>query len=145
MDFFWNSLKNINPMEGTLMAILIAFFIIGLDVPEQVSDAVDTLPSKILIFIIVAYLFLYSNTVLAVLFLIVAFDLMLKSGVSNLSFFQGTHEQEKQRIFTSLNEQPYTLEQEIVKKMTPRVNSSRSITLPTFLPTLESDHDATLL
>ena len=104
---------------------------------------------KIVIVSIVIYLFLYKNSVLAVLVLFAAFDLMRRSSnsIANLEriFMNPGCEDGKdmsQYPFTPYNQFPYTLEQEVVKKMAPIVQSGSVLTKASYKPFLESDHDA---
>ena len=54
----------------------------GLKTPEPLAEVVDTLVGKITIIIMVLYLFIHSNPILAVLALFVGFDLIRRSSVA---------------------------------------------------------------
>jgi succinate dehydrogenase hydrophobic anchor subunit len=131
-------------IELAFCIILIIFFILGLDLPEGVKQIIDTLPMKIVLLGLIVYIFLYSSAIIAVLFLLVILDLMLKSSILSNSL-SGPHELQKQKVFANLNQKPYTLEQEIVKIMAPRVNSGKSVTTALYLPLSENDHDASTI
>jgi hypothetical protein len=47
--------------------------------------------------------------------------------------------------FTAFNQYPYTLEQEVVKKMAPIVQSGSSLSKASYMPTLENLHDASTI
>jgi hypothetical protein len=131
-------------MEIILIIILGLFFIAGFDLPDSVSGVVDTLPVKISMLFVSIYLFIYRSPVLAVLFLIVVFDLMVKSGNSHISYIKA-HEEYKQAVYSNMNEMPYTLEQDMVTKMAPLVSAGTSVTISSFLPVLDKIHDAGFL
>ena len=94
---------------------------------------------------LVVYLFMHSNTILAVLSLFVAFDLIRRSsaatGIDALRQYEPT-EVKKSSQFTALNQFPYTLEQEVVKKMAPIVGGGSSMSKASYSPILEDLHDA---
>jgi hypothetical protein len=93
-------------------------------------------------------MFLHSNPILAVLSLFVAFDLIRRSsaatGISALQKYAPT-EQKKMSQFNAYNQFPYTLEQEVVKKMAPIVQSGSSLSQASYKPLLDDTHDASTL
>jgi len=145
MDIFSSLLKKENMGELVLVIVFIIYIIIGFKTPAPIANLVDTLVGKIVIFIIVVYLFMNCNPILAVLALFVAFDLMrrssLSTGLGALQKYAPT-EEKKMSQFTAFNQFPYTLEQEIVKKMAPIVRSGSSLTPPSYKPILENLYDA---
>ena len=120
----------------------------GYKTPEPVANLVDTLVGKIVIIIIVIYMFIKTNPVLAVLALFVGFDLIRRSsyvtGIDALQKYAPT-EEKKASQFTAYNQFPYTLEQEIVKKMAPILQTGSSLTKPSYKPVLENLYDASPL
>jgi hypothetical protein len=91
---------------------------------------------------------MHANPILAVLALFVAFDLIRRSsmttGIDALKRFAPS-EKKRSSQFTAFNQFPYTLEQEVVKKMAPIVNSGSSLTPPSYKPLLENLYDASPL
>jgi len=135
--------ENINQL---LLAILfIIYLIMGYKTPEPIANIVDTLAGKIVIFIMVIFMFMHANPILAVLSLFVAFDLIRRAsavtGIDALKKYLPT-EEKKTSQFTAFNQYPYTLEQEVVKKMAPIVQSGSSLTKASYMPLLENLHDA---
>ena len=120
----------------------------GYKTPEVVATVLDTLVGKIIIFITVITLFMHANPILAVLSLFVAFDLMRRSaavtGIDALKKYLPT-EEKKSSQFTAFNQYPYTLEQEVVKKMAPIVQSGSSLSKASYMPVLENLHDASTI
>jgi hypothetical protein len=145
MNSFSSLLKKENMGELILIVIFIIYLIMGFKTPQPVAGVVSSLLGKIVIFIIVVYLFMYSNPILAVLALFVAFDLMRRSsiatGIDALKRFAPS-EEKKTSQFTAFNQFPYTLEQEVVKKMAPIIQSGSSLTTASYKPILENLYDA---
>jgi len=106
------------------------------------------LVGKIIIFIVVIYLFMHANPILAVISLFVAFDLIRRSSVATGSgaLLKYTPcEERKSSQFTAFNQFPYTLEQEVVKKMAPIVQSGVSVTKASYKPVLDNLYGASPL
>jgi hypothetical protein len=148
MDSFSSLFKKEHMGEFILVILFIIYLIMGYKTPELVADLIDSLPGKIVVFIIVIYLFMHANPILAVLALFVAFDLIRRSsmttGIDALKRFAPS-EKKRSSQFTAFNQFPYTLEQEVVKKMAPIVNSGSSLTPPSYKPLLENLYDASPL
>jgi hypothetical protein len=148
MDSFSSLFKKENMGELILVILLIIYLILGFKTPEPIASLVDSLVGKIVMFIIVIYLFINCNSILAVLSLFVVFDLIRRSslttGLGALQKYAPT-EVKKMSQFTAFNQFPYTLEQEVVKKMAPIVKSGSSLTPPSYKPLLDNLYDASPL
>jgi hypothetical protein len=145
MESFSNLFKKQHMGELVLVILFIIYLIMGYKTPEPIANMVDSLVGKIVIFIIVIYLFTYTNPILAVLSLFVAFDLIRRSSVTTgfdaLQKYTPS-EEKKMSQFTAYNQFPYTLEQEVVAKMAPIMKSGSSLTQASYKPLLENLHDA---
>ena len=141
-------LKKEHMGEHILVVLMVVYLVMGFQTPEPIANIVDTLLGKISIFLVVVYLFLNSSPILAVLALFVAFDLLRRSsavtGIDAQRKYAPTEER-KSSQFTAFNQFPYTLEQEVVKKMAPIVQSGRTLTKPSYKPMLDNLHDASSL
>ena len=148
MNSFSSLFKKENMGELILAILFIIYLIMGYKTPEPVASLIDSLGGKIVIFIVVIYLFMNSNPVLAVLSLFVAFDLIRRSsvatGIDALKRFAPS-EEKKTSQFSAFNQFPYTLEQEVVKKMAPIVQSGSSLKPASYKPLLENLYDASPL
>ena len=140
-----NLFKKDHMGQLVLAILLIIYLIMGYKTPEPVASMIDSLVGKIIIFIIVIYMFMHCHPILAVLALLVAFDLIRRSssatGLDALQRFAPS-EEKKSSQFTAFNQFPYTLEQEVVKKMAPIIQTSAGMSKPSYKPLLENDHDA---
>jgi hypothetical protein len=148
MNSFSSLFKKEHRGELILIIIFIIYLILGYKTPQPLAFLVDNLIGKIVIFIIVIYMFLYKNPILAVITLFVAFDLMRRSSMTvdnNLIQSYIPSEENKMNQFTAFNQFPYTLEQEVVKKMAPIVQSGSVMKKASFRPMLENLYGASPL
>jgi hypothetical protein len=145
MESFSSLFKKQHMGELVLVILFIVYLILGLKTPQPIANVVDTLVGKIVIILLVIYLFMYANPVLAVLALFVAFDLIRRSsmatGLDALQKFAPS-EEKKMSQFTAYNQFPYTLEQEVVAKMAPIMKSGSSLTQASYKPLLDNLYDA---
>ena len=148
MESFSSLLKKEHMGELVLVVLFIIYLIMGSKTPEPVAGMVDTLVGKIAIFIIIIYLFMHANPILAVLALFVGFDLIRRSsmatGIDALRRFAPS-EEKKSSQFTAFNQFPYTLEQEVVAKMAPLMKSGSSLSQASYKPLLDNLYDASPL
>jgi carbon starvation protein CstA len=145
MESFSRLFKKENMGELVLIILLIVYLILGLKTPEPLASMIDSMGGKIVMFVVVIYLFMNAHPILAVLSLLAAFDLMRRSsmttGIAALQKFAPS-EEKKMSQFTAYNQFPYTLEQEVVSKMAPIMKSGYSITPASFKPLLDNTYDA---
>jgi len=145
MNSFSSLLKKEHRGELILTIIFIIYLILGYRTPQPVAFLVDNIVGKIVIFIIVIYMFLYMNPILAVIALFVAFDLMRRSTMTVSNDLIQSYipsEENKMNQFTAFNQFPYTLEQEVVKKMAPIVQSGSVLKKASYKPMLEDLYGA---
>lgn len=147
MDYF-STLFDKKNMPQLVLAVLFALYLVmGYQIPEGVATAIDSTVGKIVVVVVALMLFAYSNPVLGVLALLVAYQLIkgasVKTGMAGLEEYYPT-EAKKWSPFTPTHQFPYTLEQEIVKKMTTQKFNTEYVKAP-FRPTLDDTHDASPL
>ena len=143
MDSF---IKKEHMGEFILVILMIIYLVMGFRTPDIIANIVDSIVGKVMIILIVIYLFMHSNPILAVVAALVAFDLMRRSnnstGLGALQSYAPS-EEKKMSQFSAFNQFPYTLEQEVVAKMAPIVRSGSSLTSAGYKPLLDNLHDAT--
>ena len=148
MDSFTSLLKKEHMGEFVLVILMIVYLVMGFKTPNMVASVVDTMVGKVGIIVVVIYLFMNANPILAVVAALVAFDLMrrstLSTGLGALSAYAPT-EKKKMSQFSAFNQFPYTLEQEVVAKMAPIVRSGAPLMPASYKPLLDNLHDATPL
>jgi hypothetical protein len=150
MDSISGLFKKENMGQLLLVILFIIYLIMGYKTPQIVANSVDSIVGKIFIIVIVIYLFVHANPVLAVLAMLVAFDLMRRSHISTgrdaMEKFLPSEEKKGCEMsalnFTPYNQFPYTLEQEVVNKMAPMVGNGSVTTKPSYKPVIEDLHDA---
>ena len=112
--------------------------------PEPVANLIDTMPGKIVVTLVALFMFAYTNPILGVLSLLVAYHMItsasIKTGMASLKEYYPT-EDKKWSPFTPTHQFPYTLEQEMVKKMTPQ-KANTNYVAATYKPVLEDTYDA---
>ena len=145
MESYSSLFKKQHMGQLVLVILFIIYLIMGYKTPEPVASMIDSLAGKIVVIIIVIYMFMNTHPVLAVLALFVGFDLIRRSslttGIDALQKYAPS-EVKKTSQFTAFNQFPYTLEQEVVKKMAPIVQSGSSLSKPSYKPLLDNLYDA---
>lgn len=145
MNTFSELFKKEHIGEFVLVILMSIYLIMGFKTPDVIAGLVDNMVGKIVIILVVFYLFMHSNPILAVVAALVAYDLMKKSaGANELQKFAPS-EKKKMSQFSAYNQFPYTLEQEVVAKMAPIVRSGVSLSSASYKPMLDNNHDATPL
>lgn len=127
--------------EIVLGALFAMYYVAGIRPPHAIATLIDTLAGKLLIFCIILYLFIKRHFILGVLAIVAFYDLMRKSsaitGIGDLMRYAPTEEKKFSEL-TAYNQFPYTLEQEVVAKMTTaHFNQGSSISRPSWKPNLE--------
>jgi hypothetical protein len=143
MDYF--SKKHMP--EIVLSGLFIIYLVMDYKMPDSMASIIDTTIGKVVIVVVALMLFGYSNPVLGVLALLVAYNMIkgasVKTGMAGLEEYYPT-EQKKWSPFTPTHQFPYTLEQEVVKNMTTQKFNTEYVKAP-FRPTLDDTHDASPL
>ena len=145
MESFSSLFKKEHMGELILAILFIIYLIMGYRTPEPVAGAIDSVVGKIVVLLIVIYMFMHTHPILAILALFVAFDLMRRSSVSTGSDALKRYapsEEKRSSQFSAFNQYPYTLEQEVVKKMAPIVQSGSTLNKASYKPLLENNYDA---
>jgi hypothetical protein len=144
MEYLNELLEKKNMPQLLLVILFIIYLVIGFKTPESVAMMIDSGVGKIVVALIALLLFAYSNPILGVLGVFVAFHLIrnasIKTGMAGLEEYYPT-EQKKWSPFTPAHQFPYTLEQEVVKNMTTQKFNTEYVKAP-FRPTLVDTHDA---
>jgi len=122
--------------EVILSALFVIYLIMGFHMPAPLANFIDSGLGKVIVVLCALMLFAYSNPVLAVLGVFVAYK-----GSGPLGMFAPTEERKWQQ-FSPIHKFPYTLEQEVVKNMAPIVRTDLVNTTASFRPLLENLHDA---
>ena len=145
MEYLNTLLEKKNMPQLILVILFIIYLVLGLRMPSSIANVIDTNPGKIVVCILALALFAYSNPILGILGIMVAYELIkgssITTGSAALAKYYPT-ETKKWSPFNATHQFPYTLEQEIVKKMAPVRQSNYVSTPSTFKPILDDQHDA---
>jgi len=147
MDYLRDLFTKKHMPKLVLSVLLILYLVMGYQLPEGVATIVGSTVGIIVIVVVVLMLFAYSNPVLGILALLVAYQLIkgasVKTGMAGLEEYYPT-EAKKWSPFTPTHQFPYTLEQEIVKNMTTQKFNTEYVKAP-YRPTLDDTYDASPL
>ena len=147
MDYFSTLFDKKNLPQLVLSVLFVIYLVVGYKMPEGIAVLVDSNVGKIVVVVVALMLFAYSNPILGVLALLVAYQMIkgasIKTGMAGLEEYYPT-EQKKWSPFTPVHQFPYTLEQEVVKKMTTQKFNTEYVKAP-FKPILDDTHDASPL
>lgn len=134
-----------NTGELILSVLFIIYLVMGFQIPEPLANIIDTVVGKIVVVMFALLLFSYTNPILGVLGVFVAYKIIMSAsmvtGTGALEMFAQT-ESRKWSQFSPMHQFPYTLEQEVVKKMAPIVRTDLAGTKASYKPMLENLHDA---
>ena len=135
--------KKMSP-QLLLSILFIIYLAVDYKMNNLLASAVDSSFGKIIVVSTAITLFAYANPVLGVLGLMVAYRLVQSAstitGTSPLAEYYPT-EQKKWTPFTPIRQFPYTLEQEIVKKMTTQ-KFNPTYVKTAWRPVLDDTYDA---
>ena len=143
-----NNLSDKKNMPQLLLAgLFVLYLVMDFKTPDSLAPMIDSNIGKIAVIIVALMLFAYSNPILGVLGLLVAYQLIrgasIKTGMAGLEEYYPT-EEKKWSPYSPTHQFPYTLEQEVVKNMTTEKFNTEYVKAP-FRPTLDDTHDAAML
>jgi len=144
MNTFSDLFKKENYGQLALLILFIIYLIMEYQMPDPVAQIIDSVYGKVVVILIAIVLFVYANPVLGVVGFFVAFDLIRRSTVSTGNYALEQYaptEQKKYTNLTAYNQFPYTLEQEVVKKMAP-VKAGETTEAASYTPILDNLYDA---
>jgi len=78
-----NLLKSIQSSEILLFVLFVVYLIFPIKTPVMVAPYIESPLGMVVIILITIYLFLYSNPILAILYIFVGYELIRRSSVSN--------------------------------------------------------------
>ena len=147
MQYIDNLLEKRNMSQLILVILFVIYLVMGLQMPDSVANVIDSPIGKIIVALMALMLFGYSNPILGVLGIMVAYHLIKssseKTGLAALEKYYPT-EEKKWSPFTPIHQFPYTLEQEVVKQMASQKFNANYVKAP-YRPMLDDTHDASLI
>jgi hypothetical protein len=144
MNYFSELTEKKNMPQTILAVLFVIYLVLGLRMPQMIAQFVDTTVGKVVVSIVALMLFAYSNPILGVLGLLVAYQIIrsssVRTGMAALEEYYPT-EEKKWTPFSAAHQFPYTLEQEVVKNMTTQKFNANYVKAP-YRPALDDTHDA---
>lgn len=137
-----NYFKAMSNLEVLLVVLFALFIILPIDVPLVLAKLIDSSLGMVVIFALAVYLFFKEDPVVAVLFVLVAYELIRRSdkatGKQIIMKHTPTQEKKDEKMKKMNPVKKATLEEEIVDKMAPVGKSDMiSYVSTTFSPVAE--------
>lgn len=126
-----NLFKSMTPIEMVLLVVFVLYIVLPIETPEMIAPAVDSPLGMLVMFCITLYLFLYSNPVLGVLYILVAYELLRRSSNKTLRSDAIQHvPSDEKRDEQIRQEQPavnreVSLEEEVIAQRAPLRDSQQ--------------------
>ena len=118
--------KSLTPLETAALIIFVVYIVFPFKTPFFLSGIVNTPLGLVAILIITLYLFFYTNPILGVVYIFVAYELIRRSSLVKVAasdnYMISSSPSEVQRSFemNQLNPSPVvSLEEDVVAKMAP--------------------------
>jgi hypothetical protein len=139
MDLF----KKENISQLLLVILFSIYLIAGYNTPEPISTFLQKPHGKIAILLLAISLFM-ANPVLGIVGVIVALTMIQNSNIEQDHIrYYNPSEPKKNAHYASFNHFPYTLEQEVIKKMAPLSQPGLMLDRASYKPKLDHLHNAT--
>ena len=137
-----NYFKAMSNLEVLLAVLFALFIILPIDVPLVLAKLIDSSLGMVLIFALAVYLFFKEDPVVAVLFVLVAYELIRRSdkatGKQIIMKHTPTQEKKDEKMKKMNPPKKATLEEEMVDKLAPVGKSDMiSYVSTTFSPVAE--------
>jgi hypothetical protein len=121
-----DSIKSLKPLEIGALIVFILFVIFPVKVPIALTGVFDSPLGILFLLIITVSLFIYTNPILGVIFILVAYELIRRGSlltgkpISQVLSQDNTSQESKDAVLKNLNPpQSTTLEEDIIQSMAP--------------------------
>ena len=143
-------LKSFNTLELVLLGCFIVYVILPISTPSFLAGVINSSLGMLVLFLVAIFLFFYTNPILGVVFVFVAYEMLRRSShiAGPVEIMKFTPSQAKKNAEMENMNPPKTesLEEEIVAKMAPVGRSDISIYIPSsFKPVAESVGSASMV
>jgi hypothetical protein len=130
--------------ENVLIGLLVAFIVIGHPIPKPLNELIDTQLGVVVVIIIAISLFAFSP-VLGVVGLIVAYQIIRKTGTFAIGMYMPSEEKKWKSSEKDYNHATDNLEQDVIRNMAPIVQPDLGASTGDFSPSLGDTHSAAML
>lgn len=142
--------KKFSSLEIAVLVIFIIYLVLPLNTPSFMAFYIDTPLAMVLLFVITLYLFFFTNPVLGVLFIFVAYEILRRSSlivarVPIITYVPSEKKRDEEMILMN-PPQFRTLEEEVVSQRAP-VDVSRPVLYEetTFKPVYDNIDGASMI
>jgi len=118
--------KNLSPIEITALVVFVIYIIFPFRTPSFLVGIVNTPLGLLVILVVTLFLFLYTNPILGVVYIFVAYELirrtsLVKTGVPDNHIVRSSQsENQKTAQMVQMNPvRTLTLEEDVISKMAP--------------------------
>jgi len=141
--------SSLTKLEIALLVVFILYVVLPIQTPSFLSGIVDSSLGMLTIFVLAVYMFLNVNPIVAVVFVLVAYELLRRSTqkVGRVTVMQYTPSQTKKDAeMVAMNPtKEVTLEEEVVNTMAPIGRSDPSVFVgTTFKPVADKLKEGSL-
>ena len=144
MEAYKDLMKKNNSHQLLISIILVCYIMFNIQTPHFLAKIIDNIYGNIVVIMLALFILTKYNPILGVITLFVAYELIRRSsdatGTSAIKRYLPT-QMKKDKHFSAFNQFPITLEEEVVKKMVPLVESSGPSHLD-YNPVFDDSHDA---
>ena len=143
MYYYMDLFKKENISQLLLVILFSIYLIAGYNTPEPISTFLQKPYGKIAILLLAISLFM-ANPVLGIVGVMVALTMIQNSNIEQDHIrYYNPSEPKKNAHYASFNHFPYTLEQEVIKKMAPLSQPGLMLDRASYKPKLDHLHNAT--
>jgi len=118
--------KSLSPLEVATLVIFVIYIIFPFKTPFFLSGIVNTPIGLVVVLVLALYLFFYTNPILGVVFIFVAYELVRRSSLVKVAaadnYMVRSSPSEAERVFEMKQMNPahvVTLEEDVVANMAP--------------------------
>ena len=142
-------MKSVTNVETAIIVMFILYLALPVELPDMLANLVDSPMGTIGIFVLSVYLFFNANPLIAVLFVLVAYELFRRSsnatGKAAMIKYTPTQARKDEKMKKMNPVKTVSLEEEVVEQMAPVGKSDISVfTVSTFKPIAENVGSASM-
>jgi predicted membrane protein len=144
-------LKTLSNLEISLLIIFIVYLILPIQNPDFLNSSINSPLGILTMFFITIYLFFYTNPILAVIYIFVAYEMINRSinktdkRVALIGYVPKMNNEMSVKKVDNNKSNAFTLEEEIIEKMAPIGHSDVSVyTDSTYKPIAENIGNASV-
>ena len=128
----FGNIKSVSPLEIVLFVAFVVYIVFPISTPDVLTNVVDTPLGIITLFIITLCLFVYTNPILGIMYIFVAYEVLRRSTKKlPVKYFpNSTTQSESTKTSDMVRMNPpraTSLEEEMVQQMAPVGHSDQSV------------------